>query len=103
MAVFFLAQQAASTKDMFLGFLPMIAIVVIFYFLLIMPARKRQKKLDTMIANLKNGDRVITTGGVYGTIAGIKEHTFHLKISDQTKIEISKNAIAGMQMEEKQS
>ncbi len=102
MAVFFLAQQAASTKDMILGFLPMIAIVVIFYFLLVMPARKRQKKLDSMIANLKSGDRVITTGGVYGTIAGIKEHTFYLKISEQTKIEISKNAIAGMQMEEKQ-
>jgi preprotein translocase subunit YajC len=102
MAVFFLAQQAASTRDMILGFLPMIAIVVIFYFLLVMPARKRQKKLDTMIANLKNGDRVITTGGIYGTIAGIKEQTFHLKVSDQTKIEISKNAIAGLQMEEKQ-
>ncbi len=97
---FFLAQQG-STKDLLVSMLPMIAIVAVFYFLLVMPARKRQKKTDAMINNLKNGDRVITNSGIYGTIAGIKDHTFHLKISDQVKIEIAKNAIAGLQMEEK--
>jgi preprotein translocase subunit YajC len=101
MALSFLAQQA-STNDMLISMLPMVAIVVIFYFLMVMPARKRQKKMDAMINNLKNGDRVITNSGIYGTIAGIKENTFHLKIADQVKIEVAKNAIAGLQMEEKQ-
>ncbi len=101
MALSFLAQQA-STNEMLVSMLPMVAIVVIFYFLLVMPARKRQKKMDAMIANLKNGDRVITSSGIFGTIAGIKENSFHLKISDQVKIEIAKSAIAGLQSEEKQ-
>jgi len=100
MWLFFLA-QSASTKDLLVSMLPMVAVVAVFYFLLVMPARKRQKKTDAMINSLKNGDRVITNSGIYGTIAGIKEHTFHLKIADQIKIEIAKNAVAGLQIEEK--
>ncbi len=88
--------QAAS-PDALLQFAPIVIIGVIFYLLIFMPMRKRQKKLETMIAALKNGDRVITSSGIYGVIAGVKDKTFILKISDQVKIEISKNAIAGLQ------
>lgn len=78
-------------------FVTMAPIFLIFYLLIFRPMRSRQKKLDRMIKELKNGDKVITNGGVYGTIAGVKDNTFLLKISDQVKIEIAKNAIAGLQ------
>ena len=50
-----------------------------------------------MIAALKNGDKVITSSGIYGVIAGVKDKTFILKIADQVKIEVAKNAVAGLQ------
>ncbi len=98
-----IAQQAGA-PDMLLQFAPIIIIGAIFYLLIFMPMRKRQKKLDMMIHALKNGDKVITSSGIYGTVAGVKDKTFILKISDQVKIEVSKNAVAGLQgPEESQS
>ncbi len=96
MAQRLLALQAAS-PDILMQLAPIVIIGAIFYLLIFMPMRKRQKKLDMMITALKNGDRVITSSGIYGTVAGIKERTFILKVADQVKIEISKNAIAGLQ------
>jgi len=52
--------------------------------------RSRQKNLESLIASLKNGDKVITTGGVYGTIAGVRDNTFLLKVADQVKMEVAK-------------
>lgn len=77
---------------------PILAMVAIFYFLVIVPQRKRQKELETMRNNLKNGDRVVTEGGIYGTVAGIneKENTLHLLVAPSVKIEFSKNAIIGL-------
>ncbi len=91
-----LAQQAGA-PDMLIQFAPIIIIGIIFYLLIFMPMRKRQKKVDMMISALKNGDKVITSSGIYGTVAGVKEKTFILKIADQVKIEVSKNAVAGLQ------
>jgi len=79
---------------------PIILIGVIFYLLIFMPMRKRQKKLDLMISALKSGDRVITSSGIYGTVAGVKDKTFILKIADQVKIEVAKNSVAGLQSPE---
>lgn len=78
-------------------FAPILIIGVIFYLLIFMPMRKRQKKLEAMIGALRNGDKVITNSGIYGVVAGVKERTLILKVSDQVKIEIAKNAIAGLQ------
>lgn len=97
----FLAQQAPPLQGFLSSIFPLAVILVIFYLLVIMPQRRRQKKLEELIGNLKNGDRVITTSGIYGTIAGIKENTFHVKIADQVKIEVSRNAIAGLQVPDK--
>ena len=72
-------------------------IFAIFYFLVFMPMKKRQKKVEAMITALKNGDRVITTSGIYGVVSGIKDKTFIIKIADQIKIEVAKNAIASLQ------
>jgi preprotein translocase subunit YajC len=87
----------AGSSDVLIQFAPIIIIGAIFYLLIFMPMRKRQKKLEAMIGALKNGDKVITSSGIYGVIAGVKEKSFVLKISDQVKIEIAKSAITGLQ------
>jgi preprotein translocase subunit YajC len=80
-------------------FLPLILIMVIFYFLMILPAQRRQKKVNEMLAALKNGDKVITNGGIYGTIVGLEHDTVQLRIAEQVKMKVARNAIAGMQAE----
>ena len=85
------------------GLLPIILIMVIFYVLLIMPAQRRQKKTTQMLAALKNGDKVITSGGVYGTIVGLEDDTIQLRIADQVKVKVLRSAIAGLQPENKES
>jgi preprotein translocase subunit YajC len=79
-------------------FLPMVFIFVIFYFLLIAPMRKKQKKTQEMLSRLKKGDEVITSGGVFGRISALDEERGFviLQISDNTKIKVLRNAIAGM-------
>jgi preprotein translocase subunit YajC len=94
----FLAQSPSSSGGLAL-FLPLILIMGIFYFLMILPAQRRQKKVNQMLAALKNGDKVITNGGIYGTIVGLESDAVQLRIADQVKIKISRNAIAGLQVE----
>jgi preprotein translocase subunit YajC len=84
-------------------FLPLVLIMVIFYFLMIMPAQRRQKKVNEMLKNLKNGDKVITNGGIYGTIVGLEGDAIQLRIADQVKIKVSRSAVAGLQLESKES
>jgi preprotein translocase subunit YajC len=96
-----LSMQAGSpdqpAANPIIGFLvPMGLILIIFYFLLIRPANKKQKAIQAMLSNLKNGDKVITTGGIHGVVSGMKDEIVHLKIADGVKIEISRNAIAAL-------
>src|ERR1035437_4323549 len=95
------ALQASSPSGPSLvgGLLPIILIVAIFYFLMIMPAQRRQKKVGEMLKNLKNGDKVITNGGIYGTIVGLEDDALQLRIAEQVKIKISRSAIVGLQAE----
>jgi preprotein translocase subunit YajC len=88
---------APASPDMLMQFAPLVIIFVIFYLLIFMPMKKRQKKVEQMMAALKNGDKVITSSGIYGVVAAVKEKTFILKIADQVKIEVAKNAITGLQ------
>lgn len=78
------------------GMIPVLIMVAIFYFLLIAPVRKRQKRHDEMLANLKHGDRVVTTGGVFGIVVGLQEDRVRLKVADQVKIDVQKQGIAGL-------
>ena len=77
-----------------------LAIGLIFYFIVFLPNKKRQKAVQDMLSNLKNGDKVITSGGIFGVVAGIKDDRIQLKVADQVKIEISKSAIVSKQPEE---
>ena len=75
---------------------PIVGMLLIFYFLLIRPQQKRQKETQKMISALKNGDRVVTTSGMFGTIAGTKDNSFIIKIADNVKIEILKSAVTSV-------
>ena len=91
-----LAQASAQPSGIAL-FLPLILIMVIFYFLMIMPAQRRQKKVAEMLRNLKTGAKIITNGGMYGTIVGLEDDSVQLRIAEQVKIKLSRSAIAGLQ------
>lgn len=91
----FLAQQSGSS---YTGFLPIVLLVAIFYFMLYRPMRKRQKNHQEMITSLKTGSKVITSGGVHGTVVAVKDNTVMLKVADQVKIEVTKSAISSRQL-----
>jgi preprotein translocase subunit YajC len=78
------------------SFVPLLIMLGIFYFLLIAPMRKRQKKQDQMVKDLKPGDPVLTVGGIYGTIVGIKDDRLTLRIADQVKVNVAKSSISGL-------
>ena len=82
------------------GFLPMILIIGVFYMLLIRPQQKRQRELQDTIAQLKAGDRVVTTGGIMGTITTVRDASFLIRSADKSILEVSRSAIAGLQGEE---
>jgi preprotein translocase subunit YajC len=98
----FLALLAANGQPspVFVQPLIFLAIGLIFYFIVFLPNKKRQRALQETLDNLKNGDKVKTSGGIYGVVAGIKEDRLLLKVADQVKIEISKNAIVERLTEE---
>lgn len=73
-----------------------LATFAIFYFILIRPQQRKQKELQKTIEALKKGDRVMTNGGIFGTVSGFKENILILKIAENVKIEVLKNAIASV-------
>jgi preprotein translocase subunit YajC len=83
-------------------FAPLLIIMGIFYVLLILPAQRRQKKTQEMINALKNGDKVVTSGGLLGTIVGIEGDSVQLRIADQVKVKILRSAVTGLQPEGKE-
>ncbi len=78
------------------GFLPIIILFVIFYFLLIRPQQKKAKEHKAMITNLKKGVRIITSGGIYGTIISIDDTTIGLEIAEKVKIKITRGNVAAV-------
>jgi preprotein translocase subunit YajC len=86
-----------NPQNPLLQFAPVLPIIVLFYVLMIVPMRKRQKALQQMVESLKKGDRVITNGGLYGEVAAITGPTVVLKIADNVKVRIAKSAITGLE------
>ncbi|MEK6278928.1 MAG: preprotein translocase subunit YajC [Acidobacteriota bacterium] len=83
------------------GLLPMLLIIGVFYLLLIRPQQKRQRELQQTIAELKAGDRVVTTGGIIGTITTVRDTSFIIRSAEKSMLEIARSAIAGIDGEEK--
>lgn len=78
---------------------PMVLIIGVFYVLLIRPQQKRQRQLQETIATLKIGDRVVTTGGVIGTITTVKDSSFLIRSADKSILEIARTSVAGIDEE----
>ncbi len=80
--------------------IPTALIFAVFYFLLIRPQRQQQKKHSEMLQGLKPGDKVVTQGGIYGTVVGVSDAVVQIRVDNQVKIDVAKNSIAGMQQPE---
>ncbi len=77
-------------------FLPFILIILIMYFLMIRPQNKKQKETQKMLDALKKGDKVITIGGIHGTVSNVKDDTVTVKVDDNCRIEFNRTAIASV-------
>ena len=84
----------------FLQFIPFLLILGIFYFVILLPMKRKQAKVQDFLAALKVGDRVITSGGIYGSIKRCSEQTLQLEIANNVRIEVSRAAIVGYQGQE---
>lgn len=91
------AAPAANPYMQFMQFFPLILIFVVFWFLLIRPQQKRQKEHQEMLDSLTKGDKVITTGGIYGTVVGVSDKVVVLRVADNVKLEVAKNCIGALQ------
>jgi preprotein translocase subunit YajC len=89
-------QSSPTTANFIVNILPILAIVLIFYFMVIAPASKQRKKTQQMLDALKKGDRVLTTGGIYGTVQGVESDVVHLRIAENVKVRVAKSAIASV-------
>ena len=78
------------------GLIPIVLMFVIFYFLLIRPQQKRNKEHKEMITNLKKGDRIITSGGIYGRITGLDEATLTVEIADKVRVKVARGNVSGL-------
>ena len=80
--------------------IPIALVFAIFYFIILLPTKQKQKKLQAFLDALKVGDRVVTTGGIYGSVTKVNGQTVQLQIADKVRVELSKNAIVGYQGQE---
>ena len=88
--------QSAGIGAYIVQAFPILAIIAIFYFLVIAPANKQRRETEAMLAALKKGDEVMTSGGIYGTVQSIDNNTVLLRIAENVKIKISRSAITAL-------
>jgi len=95
---FILLQAAAPSGNPIMGFLPLVFIVAIFYFLVFMPMQRQKKQQQQMLSNLQNGQTVLTTGGMVGTIVSINsDDTLILRVKpDNIKLQVMRSAVSGL-------
>jgi preprotein translocase subunit YajC len=91
-----LLQTSATTGALIAQALPILAIGLVFDFIVIAPAGKQRKKTEAMLSSLKKGDRVVTTGGIHGTVQGVEAEVVYLKIAENVKIRISRSAVSSV-------
>ncbi|PYQ13309.1 MAG: preprotein translocase subunit YajC [Acidobacteria bacterium] len=96
-ALLALAGSPQGEGSPFSSLILMAVIFSIFYLVLILPMRNKQKKLDELVKGLKAGDKVIVNPGIFGTIVGVEDDAFQVRIDDKTKIKVLKSAVSGLQ------
>jgi preprotein translocase subunit YajC len=91
------APPPGGAASPWLQFIPFILVLAIFYFVILLPMKKRQQKVQTFLSALKVNDRVITSGGIFGTITKLNDQSIQLQIANNVRIEVSRAAIVGYQ------
>ncbi|HJY62881.1 MAG TPA: preprotein translocase subunit YajC [Ignavibacteria bacterium] len=92
--LFILLQQTDGTASLISSLLPFVLIILVFYFLILRPQQKRQKDRQKLLSGVQKGDKIITSGGVHGTVEGIEDDILLVKIADNVKVKMEKSAIA---------
>jgi preprotein translocase subunit YajC len=90
------AGQDAGSSSLFMSFLPFVLIIGIFYFLILRPQNKKRKETEKMLSALKKGDRVVTIGGLHGTVQNVKETTVIIKVDENVKLEFLRSAVSSV-------
>ena len=91
---------AAGAPSAWVQLMPFVLVVGIFYFVILLPMKRRQQKVQAFLAALKTGDRIVTSGGLYGTITRLSDQSVQVQIADKVRVEMSRNAIVGYQGQE---
>lgn len=91
-----MAQQGDGGGGMFSTIIMFALIIVIFYFMILRPQQKRQKEREALLSSMKKGDKVITVGGIHGTIVGMEDKTVLVQIAENVKVKYEKSSIASI-------
>jgi preprotein translocase subunit YajC len=91
---------AQGAPSAWVQLLPFALVLGIFYFVILLPMKRKQQKVQAFLAALKVGDRVVTSGGMYGTITRLNDQSVQVQIADKVRVEISRNAVVGYQGQE---
>jgi len=94
---FLFAADTGASNGLFQLLILFGPLFVIWYLLIILPQQRQRKKTQEMLSNLKTGDRVLTTGGMYGTIVGFRDSVVQLQVAKEVKVEVARTAITGLQ------
>ena len=97
---FVMAMAPPGQGNVLLQFLPVAIVVAIFYFLILLPMKRRQHKIQEFQDSLKVGDKIVTTGGIYGKITRVTDKTLQVEVAERVRIEMSRAAVAGYQGQE---
>jgi preprotein translocase subunit YajC len=95
-----MAQSGQSSQSVWVSLVPFALMIGIFYVLVLLPMRRRQRKVQDFQSALKVGDRIITTSGIYGAITKLEDKSVQVQIADKVRIEVARAAIGGYQGEE---
>src|SRR5215217_6500029 len=94
---FVIAMSGAAQQGGLISFIPFALVLAIFYFLILMPMQRRQKKVQEFQGSLKVGDKIVTTGGIYGQITRVNDKSVQVQVADKFLIEIARAAVGGYQ------
>jgi len=97
MTISLLAAAAPQAPSAFVQLIPIMLVMMVFYFVMWRPIRVKQQALEQLIAALKKGDKVVTSGGFYGEVVKTEDNTLILKLADNVKVKVAKRAIAGLE------
>lgn len=92
--------QPQGAPGAWVQLMPFVLVLAIFYFIILLPMRRRQQKVQAFLAALKVGDRVVTSGGIYGTVTRLDEKVLQVQIADKVRVDIARNAVVGYQGQE---